>query len=276
MDSPLLVTVIMATYNWATVLPYSIASALDQTMGDFELLVIGDGCTDESEEVVRGTDDPRVRWVNLPVNGGSQAGPNNEGLRRARGVYTAYLGHDDLWLPDHLHRLLWAAREGASIVHAHQLRVEPGHAPYISPKRGWAYRPGLWISPTSMMHRTDHGRSAGGWRYPAESGARDPEADLCERITAQFGPPRCVGNLTSIKFPAMHRRDVYRLRPCHEQEEWSRRIREADEPEIMARRATYDPIDASLGEIPHELQGKLPDSAADRHALRRRIKGLDA
>jgi len=40
------VTVIMATYNWATVLPYSIGSVLDQTFTDFELLVIGDGCTD--------------------------------------------------------------------------------------------------------------------------------------------------------------------------------------------------------------------------------------
>ncbi|HYC91914.1 MAG TPA: glycosyltransferase [Thermoanaerobaculia bacterium] len=38
------VTVIMATYNWSTVLPYSIGSVLAQTFTDFELLVIGDGC----------------------------------------------------------------------------------------------------------------------------------------------------------------------------------------------------------------------------------------
>src|SRR5262249_29306735 len=43
------VTVIIPTYNWSAVLPYSIGSALRQTFSDFELLVIGDGCTDDSE-----------------------------------------------------------------------------------------------------------------------------------------------------------------------------------------------------------------------------------
>src|ERR1041384_1641145 len=46
------VTVIIPPYNWSTVLPYSIGSVLDQTFTDFELLVIGDGCTDDSEAVV--------------------------------------------------------------------------------------------------------------------------------------------------------------------------------------------------------------------------------
>ncbi|HEX8171309.1 MAG TPA: glycosyltransferase family 2 protein [Thermoanaerobaculia bacterium] len=57
------VTVIMATYNYSNVLPYSIGSVLGQTFADFELLVIGDGCTDDSESVVRGIADPRVRWI---------------------------------------------------------------------------------------------------------------------------------------------------------------------------------------------------------------------
>jgi len=74
------VTVIVATYNWSTVLPYAIASVLDQTMRDFELLVVGDGCTDDSEQVVAGIRDPRVRWINLPANTGHQFGPNNRGL----------------------------------------------------------------------------------------------------------------------------------------------------------------------------------------------------
>src|SRR5258708_504056 len=96
------VTVIIPTYNWSTVLPYAIDSVLKQTMGDFELLVVGDGCTDDSEQVVTAINDARVRWINLPANTGHQAGPNNRGLQEARGEFIAYLGHDDLWLRHHL------------------------------------------------------------------------------------------------------------------------------------------------------------------------------
>src|ERR1700679_2302736 len=98
------VTVIIPTFNYAPVLPYSIGSVLRQTFTDFELLVIGDHCTDESESVVTAIADPRVRWINLPVGIKHQSGPNNEGIRQARGQLIAYLGHDDLWLPWHLTR----------------------------------------------------------------------------------------------------------------------------------------------------------------------------
>src|SRR5919109_2218405 len=101
MQSPA-VTVIIATYNFSAALRYTIRSALAQTVRDFELLVVGDACTDESEEVVRSFADSRIQWINLPQRSGSQAGPNNAGLERARGEYIAYLGHDDLWWPDHL------------------------------------------------------------------------------------------------------------------------------------------------------------------------------
>jgi len=79
------VTVIIPTYNWSRVLPYSIGSVLRQTFADFELLVVGDGCTDDSEQVVTAIPDPRLRWINLPVNDGHQFAPNNEGLLQARG-----------------------------------------------------------------------------------------------------------------------------------------------------------------------------------------------
>lgn len=93
----------MATYNRSNVLPYSIASALNQTCSNIEILVIGDGCTDDSEKVVNDMADDRVRWIGLPENCGHQSGPNNVGLSEARGKYIAYLGHDDLWLPHHCH-----------------------------------------------------------------------------------------------------------------------------------------------------------------------------
>src|SRR3954468_6377757 len=100
------VSVIISTYNWSSVLRYAITSVLAQTFSDFELIVVGDCCTDDSEAVVRSFDDQRVGWHNLAQNCGSQFGPNNHGLSLARGPYIAYLGHDDLWHQDHLARLV--------------------------------------------------------------------------------------------------------------------------------------------------------------------------
>ena len=76
------VTAIIATYNWATVLPHSIASALDQTFTDFELLVIGDG-SPTSRKIVRRIGDPRVQWHNLPTNSGT----NRRRTTRDSGVH---------------------------------------------------------------------------------------------------------------------------------------------------------------------------------------------
>lgn len=112
------VTVVIATYNWSTVLPWSIGSVLRQSFTDFEVLVVGDGCTDDSEEVVTTIADPRVRWINLPLNHGHQYAPNNEGLARARGSIIAYLGHDDLWLPHHLELMVAAIETGNDVAHS--------------------------------------------------------------------------------------------------------------------------------------------------------------
>ena len=99
-----IVSVIIPTYNCSGLLRQSVESVLLQEMDDFELWVIGDGCTDDSRKVVEGFGDPRVFWHNLRTNSGGPGTPRNEGLRRARGQYVAYLGHDDLWFPWHLSR----------------------------------------------------------------------------------------------------------------------------------------------------------------------------
>ena len=156
------VTVIIPTYNWSNVLPYSIGSVLRQSFTDFELLVVGDGCTDDSEQVVTAIADPRVRWINLPVNSGHQSAPNNEGLLQARGSIIAYLGHDDLWLPHHLEVMVAAIDAGADVAHSivHMIDAEGNILP---PARGLLrFEPGRSIA----AHRrgASAGRGRESWR----------------------------------------------------------------------------------------------------------------
>ena len=220
------VTVIIPTYNWSTVLPYSIGSVLAQTFRDFELLVIGDDCTDDSEQVVNAIGDPRVRWINLQPRAGHQFGPNNEGLRQARGELIAYLGHDDLWLPHHLEVAVRAIDAGADMTHGLLLRVDPlDRARAMVPARSG------WIPPTAVVHRGAVTRSVGGWRDYRDL-TTSPEEDLWLRIAAAGSRVQFLPRLTGVKFPAAERYMVYRDRPHHQQAAWLERIR--SEPDFEA------------------------------------------
>jgi glycosyltransferase involved in cell wall biosynthesis len=222
------VTVIIAAYNWSAVLPYSIGSVLRQTFTSFELLVIGDGCNDDSADVVRRFDDPRVRWINLAANTGHQSGPNNEGLRVGRGEIVAYLGHDDLWLPHHLELLVAALDRGADIAHAITELVNADGRPEPIPASPGLRRPRQWIPPTGLVHRRQLALDVGAWRHPLDVPV-DPEIALVRNMLAAGARMAFVPRLTAVKLPAGRRREVYRLRSSHEQAQWFERIgREAD------------------------------------------------
>jgi glycosyltransferase involved in cell wall biosynthesis len=250
------VTIILPTFNWSEVLPFSIASALDQGFSDFELIVVGDGCTDDSAEVVASMEDSRVHWVNLPTNGGHQSGPNNEGLRRARGELIAYLGHDDLWLPHHLDCLLAALDSGADMAFGLARMVPPDPALQRA-ALAEHYRPGMWIAPTATVHRRALTERLGGWRDYRDL-AVDPETELWSRFHAAGARVEPVKRLTAVKFPAAARRGVYRERPSHEQAEWLARIRREPGFEVvelaraaseMATAAREPPFRALIGQV---------------------------
>lgn len=98
------ISVIMPTYNRAEIIPRSIRSVLRQTMPDFELFIIDDASTDETEAVVRGFEDARIRYIKRTVNHlehyketGESDNPRNDGLKQARGQYISYLDSDDIY-----------------------------------------------------------------------------------------------------------------------------------------------------------------------------------
>jgi glycosyltransferase involved in cell wall biosynthesis len=292
------VSVIIPTYNWSTVLPFSIGSVLRQTFGDFELLVVGDGCTDDSEAVVRRfSGDGRVRWINLATNTGHQSGPNNEGLRQASGQLIAYLGHDDLWLPRHLELAVRAIDGGESdLTYAitEMVPPNPAEAPTFEPSEMEHYEPGLWIPPTSVVHRRELAQRVRGWQHFCDVNL-DPEADLWQRMYAAGARFGYIRRLTAVKFPAIWRKGAYRLRRCDEQAAWAARIErepdfEATELARMLLPVFADGASRPWREVLREFGGDVAarfrrrlgragsHEAADRRALfraRRKFKGLD-
>jgi glycosyltransferase involved in cell wall biosynthesis len=100
MNEPL-VSVLMPVYNGARFLEEAVQSILNQTFEDFELLIINDGSTDESEQIINGFKDPRIRLVNKPRNEGLVKALN-DGIGLAKGTLIARMDADDIAHKDRL------------------------------------------------------------------------------------------------------------------------------------------------------------------------------
>ncbi|MGH9384642.1 MAG: glycosyltransferase family 2 protein [Vicinamibacterales bacterium] len=205
------VTVIVATYNRKKSLDLTVQSLLQQDLTDFEAWIIGDACTDGSEGVVQSFRDARLHWFNLEHNTGHQSGPNNEGLRRARGRYVAYLGHDDLWLPWHLSTLVTSIEtQRADWIHAFCAMVGPDGPTWAigAPPPGSTYRTHC-IPPSSWLHRRDLVMEIGGWRHYSAL-ARPADLDIQKRL--QNAKARMVfsSELTVLKFPSWEFPGIYK------------------------------------------------------------------
>jgi glycosyltransferase involved in cell wall biosynthesis len=96
-------SVVICTYNRAAVLPRAIDAVLAQTFGDFELVVVDDGSTDATADVVASVPDPRVRYVHQANTG--LGGARNVGVDNSSGDYVVFLDDDDVALPGWLQSL---------------------------------------------------------------------------------------------------------------------------------------------------------------------------
>ena len=95
MNTEKLVSIIVSFYNEERFLGEAIQSVLDSTYTNFELILVDDGSTDESEKVVKSFDDNRIVYIKLETNKG-QGNGRNVGLSRARGDYIGFFDGDDL------------------------------------------------------------------------------------------------------------------------------------------------------------------------------------
>ena len=273
------VTVIIATYNRSGPLHYAVSSVLAQTFDDFELLVVGDACTDDSEAVVRKISDPRVAWHNLPVNSGNQFAPNNHGLAHARGRYIAYLGHDDLWHRDHLAKLVSAIEmDEADLAFSLTLDIGPPanptrHVMGLCPKG--AYEWPIWAPPSSWLHRRDVTEQIGNWR-DYQSIILPTDVDLFARIVEHDMRIVPVMELTVFKLTSVTRTNSYFDRTGEEQALWWDRISHDDHLQYRETLAALAAVAGRHNDVVLRLSlpsrispGSLVDSYRARRGLDR-------
>lgn len=99
-----LVSVIMPSYNTALYIKETIQSVLNQTYKNWELFIVDDCSTDDTDHVVQQfLDDKRIHYLKNEVNSGA-AISRNRALREAKGRWIAFLDSDDLWMPDKLEK----------------------------------------------------------------------------------------------------------------------------------------------------------------------------
>ena len=190
MSTPPKVSVIIASYNGEKYVAQTVRSVLAQTFTDFELVIVDDGSTDGTRNILRGlaAGDGRIRVIEKPNEG--LISTLNRAIAEARGHYIARIDHDDLMRPDRLAKqaafldanpdfvgvgcLMQSMREDGTYVgkvriRHERLRHEPGAFP---PRQQWLY------GPTPMI-RAEIYRKVGGYRAKFLA---SEDRDLCWRL----------------------------------------------------------------------------------------------
>lgn len=234
METTPLVSIITATYNRSNVLAFALESVRWQTYQHWELWVIGDACTDDTEQVVAFFRDPRIHFVNLTHNVGEQSGPNNVGGQYAQGQYIAYLNHDDLWLPDHLatavnvlahtnadlvFTLVEAVQRDAPNLLYGEVPITVRQPPIFTPASTWVFRQELL-------------KTIGPWRYYREC-YRIPSQEWLFRAWRAGKTLHMVPRLTVVAIPSGRRIGSYANREVEEHQHYFDRVR--SEPDFRSR-----------------------------------------
>jgi hypothetical protein len=215
------VSILLPTHDREDVIGFAIRSVLAQTRDDWELLIAGDGCTDGTAAVVASFDDPRIRWYDLRKAPGFGYANRNRVLADARGELVAFMAHDDLWLPDHLERMVplfddpavawahsrpaWVSRHGLVVPLPVDLR-RPA-------QREYAFAESNTIPAACVVYRRSVGEAVGGW---PEDAPRRGDRILWQRILDAAGPGglAAIPEVTALHFIAEWRRaPVWGARP---------------------------------------------------------------
>lgn len=221
-EPPPAISIVMATYNRPAVLAFAIRSVIAQDFADWELIVVGDGCSDATGALVASFADKRIRYVNLALNYGEQSGPNNAGIARARGKYIAFLNHDDCWFGDHLRAAMdWLEACGADAILARSAIVMPPADPATGSSGNWythlagegrrgRYDPVRTEGPVStLLVKSEVARAVGPMRAAVDC-FTTPSQEWLFRIWKRGFDIRTMPHLTVLQIPSGVRAMSYR------------------------------------------------------------------
>ena len=221
------ISVIIATYERPRVLKLALQSLLQQDHDDWEALVIGDACGEDTANVVAAFTDPRLRYENLAAHTGEQSGPNNRGLFLSRAPYVAYLNHDDLWWPDHLgSNLSFLETSGADLVFSLAEAVPPEGPPrLLGASLAGGYEPHLFAPASTWLLKRELALRLNGWRTSTEC-FDTPSQDFLQRAHRSGARLRSHPKLTVLAIHSGTRPLSYATDDAREHEIWAARLSE--------------------------------------------------
>ena len=158
------VSIIIPTYNRSAKLKKSIESILQQSYENFELLIVDDASTDDTQAMVTAISDERIRYIRQAVNKGASAA-RNEGVRQADYSVIAFQDSDDIWKPEKLEKQMvyWQEHPKYAMIYCAYTKYIDGQE-IIVPNAGWRGKLEgklfLWLAqrnsigaPTMLMKR---------------------------------------------------------------------------------------------------------------------------
>lgn len=130
-----LVSIIMPSWNTERFIAESIQSVINQTYTNWELLIVDDCSTDNTDEIVASFHDNRIKYYHNEKNSGA-ALTRNKAMREAKGEWIAFLDSDDLWTPEKLeHQINFMKKNGYSLSFTEYEKIDEESKPlniYVS------------------------------------------------------------------------------------------------------------------------------------------------